>query len=261
MKKNSALLFYSGTLISSIGSMAFSICLLAFMIKDGHSLFDVSLILGLSRLIPVAISTFWGQLADRLPPRLTVVATEFLAAAMSVGILLSWNHGKAAYWHLLTFCVLKACVVIFQAGSRAKITKLLSDDTCASNSKNAVWYNKATQGATLFAGLLAWVIIENFDFQTAVFIDLISFIVNGIFIYLISVKADSDQIDVEREPFYKKIIDFYRYNPRAAVLDFALCVSMMGTVSFMARLSGQDQKWNALFMAGYGFCVLVCRNY
>jgi MFS family permease len=255
LKNNSALLFYSGTLLSSIGSMAFTICLLAFMLKDGVGLFYASLIVGLSRLIPVLISTFWGQLADRLPPKLTVLVSELLAAAASIGILFAWDYGKDAYWLLLAFCVLKASVVTFQAGSRAKITKLFSDETYASNSKHAVWFNKATQGATLFAGLCAWVIIEYYSFKVAVLLDFATFLLNGIFILLISVKDSDQSTTTEKEPFYKKFVDFYRYNPRAAVLDFLLCISMMGTVSFMARLSGQDQQWNALFMAGYGFAV------
>ncbi|MEK6774181.1 MAG: hypothetical protein AABY64_09585 [Bdellovibrionota bacterium] len=120
MKNKSALLFYLGTLISSVGSLAFTICLLAFMLKDGTELFYASLIIGLSRLIPVVISTLWGQAADQLPPKLTVLVTELLAATASFGILLSWNHGKGAYWLLLIFCVLKSSVVTFQAGSRAK---------------------------------------------------------------------------------------------------------------------------------------------
>lgn len=255
MKNNSALLFYSGTLISSIGSMAFNICLLAFMLKDGHELFYASLIIGLSRLIPVLVSAFWGQLADELPPKTTVIISELLAAAASFGILLSWNQGKDLYWPLLIFCVLKASIVTFQAGSRAKITKLFSDETYASNSKHAVWYNKATQGATLFAGLFAWVIIVNFNFKVAIYLDMLTFLINGIFILFITVKNDERNAHVKREPFYQKFFDFYRYNPRAAKLDFFLCLTMMGTVSFMARLSGTDEKWNALFMAGYGFAV------
>lgn len=255
MKKNTALLFYSGTLISSIGNLVFSICLLAFMLNSGYDLFSASLIIGLSRLIPVTIQTFWGQLADRLPPRKTIIVSEVIASVMSLGILLSWNHGKEAYWLLATFCVLKASVVAFQAGSRAKITKFLSDESYSSNAKNAVWYNKATQGATLFAGLFAFIIIGHFSFKVAVLIDMASFLINGIFLLLATVEDKPSSPTADKDPFYKKFLDFYRYNPRAAVLDFFLCLSMMGTMSFMARLGGQDQKWNALFMAGYGFAV------
>ena len=225
------------------------------MLKDGHELFYASLIIGLSRLIPVAISTLWGQLADQLPPRPTVVISELLAAAMSLGILFSWNYGKDAYWILLFFCVMKVSISTFQGGSRAKITKYFSDSSYASNSKNAIWYNKVTQGATLFAGLFAWIIIKYFSFKVAVIADMISFIINGIFIFVATVDDKTESEKNEREPFYKKFFDFYRYNPRAATLDLFLCFSMMGTVSFMARLAGQDQKWNALFMAGYGFAV------
>lgn len=255
LKNNSAFLFYSGTLVSSVGSLSFSICLLAFMLKAGYDLFDASLIIGLSRLVPVAISALWGQLTDRLPPKPTVIVSEILAAIASLGILFSWNMGKDSYWLLVFFCVLKASIVVFQSGSRAKITKLFSDSTYSSNAKHAVWYNKATQGATLFAGLCAWVIIQNLSFKFAVIFDMVTFVLNGLSVLLITIKTQDEDKQTVSEPFYKKFLDFYRYNPRAAVLDLFLCISMMGTVSFMARLSGNNQEWNALFMAGYGFAV------
>lgn len=225
------------------------------MLKSGQDLFSASLILGLSRFIPMIISTFWGQLADRLPPKPTIIVAEILATLASLGILFSWQKGLDSYWFLLVFCVIKSCIATFQVGSRAKIAKLFSDSSYSSNAKYAIWYNKATQGATLFSGLAAWLIIEHFSFETAVLFDMVTFIINGLAILLISIKEDSDAKSNDSEPFYKKFVDFYKYNPRVAVLDLCLCISMMGTVSFMARLGGSDTTWNALFMSGYGFAV------
>ena len=72
--------FYSGTLLSSIGSFAFNICLIAFMTKAAYGLFEISLILGLQRLIPLLITGLTGHLTDRIAPRLNVVLSEFIAA-------------------------------------------------------------------------------------------------------------------------------------------------------------------------------------
>ena len=79
----SAILFYSGTLISSIGSYVFNICLIAFMAKAGFDLFHVSLILGLQRLVPILITGVLGQYTDRVSPRQAVVALELGAAVAS----------------------------------------------------------------------------------------------------------------------------------------------------------------------------------
>jgi hypothetical protein len=54
-----------------------------------------------------------------------------------------------------------------------------------------------------------------------------------------------------------KFTDFYKHNPRAAALDLVLAISMMGTTSFTARLAGNDQKWMAVFIGGYGLAVWI----
>jgi hypothetical protein len=151
--KPNAAFFYLGTLISSIGSFTFNICLIAFMIRAGFDLFHVSLILGLQRLVPILISASLGHRTDSFSPRLTVVFAELGAAAATFGILWSWSLGNKGYWALVAFSLLKTSVVAFQLGSKAKLTKLLADNSYASNSNHAIWFNKATQGATLFAGL------------------------------------------------------------------------------------------------------------
>src|SRR5688500_10948460 len=124
MKPSHAAWFYFGTLVSSIGSFAFNICLIAFMLRAGYDLFFVSLILGAQRLLPIAVAALYGHLTDRLPPRRTVICAELAAAAATLGILGAWSRGPEAYWFFATFCILKASIMSFQLGSRAKITKL-----------------------------------------------------------------------------------------------------------------------------------------
>jgi MFS family permease len=161
-------LFYLGTLISSTGSITFNVCMAAFMIQNGFSLFKVSLILGGQRLLPLFISTLVGHVTDLWHPRKSVVITEICAAICSLGILWGWSLGESGYWFLLAFCLLRASVLSLQGGSRAKISKMLSEADYASNSKNAIWLNKATQGATLFAGVIGWTSFKYLSFSWAV---------------------------------------------------------------------------------------------
>lgn len=249
--------FYFGTLVSSIGSFVFNICLVAFMIQAGFGLFDVSLILGLQRLVPMFAAGLLGHYTDLFSPRLTVVITEIGAALATLGILWAWSLGSDGYWFLLAFTLVKTSFISFQAASKVKITKILSDSTYASNSSHAIWFNKATQGATLFAGMIAWPIITNFSFETAIWFDLLTFLVNGAIVFLLPIKDTSKEVvtAISSSKIFLKFKDFYKYNPRAALLDLVLAVSMMGTTSFTSRLTGGDQKWMAILIGGYGFSV------
>lgn len=249
-------LFYFGTLISSIGSFAFNVALIAFMIRNGFHLGEASLIIALQRFLPVLVNGAWGHLTDSFPPCTTVAIAEGIAALTSVGLILIWSGASTNYGILATLCVVRAIVVAFQVGSRSKITKFLSDETFVSNSRNAIWLNKATQGATLFGGLAGWVIIHYFSFQTAIIFDAVTFLINGLIAFMIpnldNYAKLSSSIVIG---WHQKFNDLFKFNQRSATLDILLMIPMMGTVAYMARLAGTDQSWIGTYMAGYGLAV------
>ena len=252
----SAILFYSGTLISSIGSYVFNICLIAFMAKAGFDLFHVSLILGLQRLVPILITGVLGQYTDRVSPRQAVVALELGAAVASFGTLWAWKQGVGGYAFLLVFTLLKSSFAAFQLGSRAKLTKLLAGPSYQSNSRHAIWFNKTTQGATLFAGLAAWPIISHSNLTVAIWLDLVTFIINGALVWISTIQEEPvGESEQPRNSVFAKFADLYRYNGRAARLDLLLAVCMMGTTSLMSRFAGDDKLWVAALMGGYGLSV------
>ena len=177
---NDAGRFFAGLLISSVGGMTFTIGLIVFMMRAGFDLFQVSIILGLSRLIPILVSTLLGDIADRTSAKRMVLFTELVAGFSSVGILWSWSRPGHAYLGLATMTVIRSVVLAIQSGSRNKLVKELSGDGYESNAKNAVYYNKATQGATLFAGLLAWLAFEYVNFEWVILFDGATFFLNGL---------------------------------------------------------------------------------
>ena len=240
--------------------MTFLIGLIVFMMKAGFGLFQVSIILGLSRLIPIIVSTFLGDLADRIPAKQTVLYTEVGAGLTSMGILWVWTRGGHAYLPLAAFTVLRSVVLAFQSGSRNRLVKELSGTGYQSNARNAVYYNKATQGATLFAGLLAWLAFEYINFESVILLDAATFFINGLLLLsLASTRAPSPSSAVRNDhiSILKKFKDLYLYNPRAAVLDAILALAMMGTASFNTRLAGAHQEWNPIILIAYGLAVWV----
>lgn len=256
--KTAALWFYLGTLISSVGSFTFNICLVAFMVKGGYDLFHISLILGFQRLVPLFVSGLLGHYTDALSAKMTVVFAEIGAALATFGILWAWDQGASAYWYLFAFTLLKTSIVAFQAGSKAKITKLLGDSSYSSSANHAIWFNKATQGGTFFAGIVAFPIILFWNFEAAIWFDLLTFLVSGAIVFFLPIsETKSEKLEPTNTGVLTKFTDFYKHNPRAAALDLVLAISMMGTTSFTARLAGNDQKWMAVFIGGYGLAVWI----
>ncbi len=257
-KMNSTFLFYAGTLFSSVGNLTFTTCLVAFMLKSDFSLASISLILGLQRLLPILVIGIWGHITDRLNPKLTVVVLEIVAAGTSVALLLLWRGSETVYPLLVMVCLLRSFMISFQLGSRSKISKLLGNGEYASNSKHAIWLMKATQGATLFGGAIAFVIIKNFNLEAAIIFDFVTFVVNGVLIYTLTIENDGAEAQGQiKESWLKKFSDLFKFNKEAAVLDIFLALSLFGWASFTARLAGVDQSWNALFTASYGLAVWV----
>lgn len=250
-------LFYLGTLISSVGSFSFNTAMIAFMLKSGFHLWNASLILGLNRLLYVLVMTSLGHLTDQISARKVVFVTEVVAAIASLCLYLLWSGTDTNYPLFALFCITRGAVVSFQTGSRSKIAKLMSDETYAQNSKNAIWLNKATQGATLFGGLIGYTIIKYFDFRVAIILDGLTFLTNGLFTLFLP-SFDSKASDTNKQvSWHLKFKDFFKFNKQAASLDVVLAVIMMGTVAFQSRMAGFDQSWVGIYLASFGLAVWV----
>lgn len=253
-KKQIPQLFYFGTLLSSVGSMTLTISMIAFMLKSGFSLLQISIIIGTSRLVPVVVSIFFGHTFDAYSPRKTILVTEVLASLASLLLLSGWQMFDKSYYVILAAMLLRILFTSMQTGSRGQISKALSDSSYQSNSKNAIWLNKVTQGATLFAGLIAWIAIKHSNFQTVIVFDALTFIFNGVILFLLPLNQEGT-VSTEASSIFKKFSDLYKFSGWAAGLDAILVLSMMGTSSFTARLAGTDEAWISLFVISYGLAV------
>lgn len=247
-------LFYLGTLISSIGNTTLSISIIAFMLKNNFSLFQVSLVIGCSRLIPIIISVFVGHIADNLPAKRVIIVTEILASCASILLLYGWAGPSKSFNIILIAMTLRTLFTSLQTGSRSQVAKMLSGDSYQANSRNAVWLNKVTQGATLFSGVLSWIAIEFSTLSTVIIFDALTFLANGIIIYLLPLVHAETQA-VTKVSIFQKFKDLYKFNRRAATLDFLLSLAVMGTTVFTARLAGSKEEWISLFVISYGISV------
>ncbi len=257
MRDSRALFFYIGQFFSAMGSLTFNLCLVAFMPRAGYDLPQISLILGSQRFLPVFVMGVWGHLTDEFNPKMSVVILEVLAGLLSVSLLFVWKDSNTNYLIFLALCVMRATLVNFQTGSRVKISKILSDGTYQSNAKHAIWQMKATQGATLFAGLIGIVFIKFLTLKIAIILDFATFIANGLIVFFMPGEEVEQKSTPSVVSWKQKFADHFRYNRQSAILDIALAVSIAGLISFFARVSGSNPVWNAIFLTSYGLSVWI----
>jgi MFS family permease len=266
-QKAVAPLFYFGILISSIGSGAFGTALFSFLILNNFSLAQAALLLGLQRLIPTFVVAISGHWTDRLSARATIIAAEVIAAFLSLALILVWHGQDSSLFLIGVLSIARTVIVFFQLGSRAKISKILSGDSFQGNSRHAMWLNKATQGGSLFSGVLAWAFVTYGTLEGAILFDFVTFVLNGLIVFLLPRLANSvflaDSAEVrtvqaaERERWFEKFRAYFMSNRQLMYADIALFVATGGLIAYGARIAGNQPGWAGLFVAAYGLAVWV----
>lgn len=255
--------FYAGTLLSSIGSMTFTICLTAFMLQGGSPLMIIGISIAANRLIPLLVNLIWGDLADRQDPRHIILVTEALASALSVCLLFSWNQDSDWFWGFLALLVARSSVVVLQTGARGRIAKALGSHSLVANSKSAVWLNKATHGAAIFGGVIGWLFVRYGNFEHVILFDLTTFLVAGVLLWFSKIHIPNENSRTHKLSVFAKFHDLYRLAPVPALLDLLLAIATSGMGTLVATLSDGQQELVPLFLITYGAAVwasgFLCR--
>jgi hypothetical protein len=254
-----ARLYYFAVLLSSIGSLTFTISLVVFLAAGGPGAAFVGALIGAVRLAPIFVNLVFGDIGDHAPARRVVLLSELIAAILTLAMLATWRAGEQAFIWFAALCVLRGAVAATQQGSRAKISKLLSDGTFKSDSRHAMLLNKMTQGATIFAALAGWLVYRYGSLETAILIDATTFLIGGLVILLIpkSVDTISTPVNRGRGLITDKFANLYHFAPRAARLDLLLAFVSCGAAMFAGRLAASEPIWAAAIMGVYGAAVWV----
>ncbi len=249
--------FYGATLLSSIGSMTFTVCLTAFMLKAGQSLAMVGIALAVNRLVPLVINLVWGDIGDRVNPRRLIAWTEVAASVLSLGLLWAWEQGPGMFWIFLAILATRSCLVVLQGGARARMVKLLSDSSYSSNARQAIWLNKATHGATLFGGAIGWFLVSYATFPQAILFDMTTFALGGLALWFLHIEMPTMERHPHAPHIFTKFKNLYHFASRPAALDLLLALTMCGTGTLMARLAGGNEELIPLFLISYGAAVWI----
>jgi hypothetical protein len=236
--------FIAGTLISSTGSNTYAIAALAFLPAAGYSLTELALMIIISRMATLLVSALLGSIGDVIDSRRILLWSEVIGILASLGLWLSWAAGRDYFSAFLIATAVRALAMAIQSPARNKLAKLYGDSGFSSQSKFAIWINKATSGSTVFAAILAFGFFKWSSLTTVIAFDCATFIVNGIVIYfLVNPKDELSHYrgiltlprDCLRHTLYG-FIEFYTSLKFYAVMDILLALSLTGINILTVRL-------------------------
>lgn len=246
--------FLGGTLLSSIGSRTFTISSMAFMKLSGYSLLQIGSVVASIRLVDFTTHILFGNVADRLNPRLIIITTEIAGAFLSVMLALAWSKGTNYYYTFFSLLVIRSIVMGIQSPARSKIAKLYSDPSYQSNAQTAIWLNNATHGAMFFAAGFSWFSIKYLNFYWVIGFDFFTFLINGFLLYSVLLPKISGTTRIDGH-FFQWFREFYSRNPKIGFYDLLLSIALAGGNIFTIRFTANREELIPIMLSSFGLAV------
>ncbi len=257
-KKNTNYLswVYWGTLISSLGTFTFPGATIGIMTLMNFPLWQIGLLMGLTRLGTVIGSFFLGEMADKYNTKKVVIWTEVIAFFLSILLIISWHMGKNHFWIFCGFVFLRFVVISVGGPGRNKLVKILSEEYKKSHFHSAVALNLATYGPVVVGSFLGFIAIKYLTYEWVLAFDALTFIINGyILLALVQYQSDDKKIGSDSGLFQK--LRVYFSHKQLAILDILLAIPFMGTNVLMSRLSGGFGYRVPLLLMTFGLAVFI----
>lgn len=252
--------FYLAVLISSVGSLVFTIGIIALLPGRPFSLLQVSSLILVNRVTTVITASIFPDFADRFSPKSILAITELGAFLFSTLLLALFTFQQESYLAVLICIGLKSLVTSFQGASRAKIVKLFSNSDFKNNLLTSSVYQIVTQGATLIAGLVGICFVRVGSIKNIIIFDAITFLLGGVLLLnlqLSVVSPLSSHTDIISG--FKK---FYHFSKKIGVADLFLALSLSGYWTFNRKISNiYGDIANSYLLSIYGAMVFVTALY
>lgn len=165
--------FYIGQVVSQVGSWMQSVGQAWLVLQLTGSPLKLGLI-GTLQFAPVLLfSVFTGALADRLPKRRVLLATQIGIASLALTLGLLVRFGHVEYWHVCVLATILGCVNTLDMPTRQSfVAELVSkDDIVNAVALNSAAFNTARIVGPVAAGLL----IARFGVAIAFLLNALSF--------------------------------------------------------------------------------------
>jgi hypothetical protein len=249
--------FYAATFVSSLGSLAFSIAAIPFLLQAGYDLGLVGFFVAAHRITPMIASLVFGDLVDRVEARKLLITSECLAVLLTCGVAWAWLRQDFGYF--TTFACVRASLVAVQVGARARMTRTLASKDSPSERGHVIWLNKFSHGSVLFAALLSWAAASADNFIAVIALDGLSYVAGGFLMWFVRIAPPKQSPELKSwRPSFNLVSKFralYAVAPKPALADLALAIVATGTMAMTARLAGDDSTRIPLYITAYGVAV------
>lgn len=256
-------LFWLGQLISLVGTWMQSVAQSWLVLELTNSPFRLGLIGTLQFAPMLFLSFFAGALADRVPKRKLILASQSVLLVQALMLALLVWHGHVQYWHVAVMATLYGLANTVDMPARQAF---LVEMVGKSDLMNAIALNSAMfNGARIVGPAVAGLLIGQFGIAHAFFANALSFV--AVIIALLLIRAEGRPRSVTGHTVREDIVEGIAYAARTprimVVLSLVLVVSAFlfnynVLVPLLARdVLHEDAKGFGLLMSLLGLGAVV----
>jgi len=167
-------LYFSGQLLSVIGTWISRTAQAWLVLKLTNSSFDLGLVTALQAVPMALFSLFGGVLADRFPKRRVLVITQSVMASSSLIMAILIATGNIRIWQVYLLAMLTGLATAFDNPTRqAFVSEMVGQENLA----NAVALNSSLFNAARIIGpAIGGALIAGFSLSVPFFVDTVSFL-------------------------------------------------------------------------------------
>lgn len=249
-------LVYWGTLITSIGSLAFPGATIGVLTQAGYTLFEIGMVVAIMRFGALSGGLVFGDIAERFNAKVVILVAEVLAFLLTVGLIFVWQLGGEFFYLFCFFIFLRTFVIYSSAPGRNKLVKELSDVYKKDHFESGIFLNVVTHGPTVLGALIGFISIKYLNYNWILVFDAVTFLINGyILVFLVS---HNSKVNAAVAPYnlFKKI-RIYLSHGNIAILDIMLALPFMGTNVLMSKLSFGIGYRVPLLLMTFGLSVFL----
>jgi MFS family permease len=224
-------LFIGGQIVSISGTWMQTTAQAWLVLQLSNSPFALGLVTTLQFLPVMLLALFGGVLADRLPKRRTLIATQtlLLIQATIFGLLVATN--SIQLWHIYLLAVIQGCVQAIDTPTRqAFVAEMVGHDELT----NAIALNSMTfNGGRIIGPALAGFVIARIGVAPALFFNALSYVAVVIALLLMNEKALFAAVVVPQGSAWHRLKEGLSYTRRTPqVLAIIIVLAAIGTFGY-----------------------------
>jgi len=202
------IIIWVGQLLSAVGSGLTAFALGVFVFQKTHSATSFSLIILFSFLPSFILLPFGGVLADRLDRKKMIIWGDMGAIIGLLFILLLMLSGNMESWQIyIGVAISSVFAAVRNPAYKAAVSDLVSEEFY---SQASGLIQLAGSAQYLVSPIIAGFLISVFDIKLVLIIDIITFLVAALAVFIVK-KQDAAPIKHKKHEFFAEMVDSFRY--------------------------------------------------